>query len=106
LLGGGLVLAIPLRGVRSRIRRAKHDELSRLNAAIRGEPGALAGSPIEGREGLGLSDLLAWRREVASVPEWAIDPNTLGRYGLYLAIPLASWIGGALVERALDLVLE
>lgn len=28
------------------------------------------------------------------------------RFGLYLAIGLGSWVGGALAERALDLALE
>jgi hypothetical protein len=105
LLGGALCLWIPLRGVRSRVRRAKREELERTNAAIRGEAGALSGSPLAGREAPALADLLAWRREIASVPEWPLDPTTLGRYGLLLALPLASWVGGALVERLLDAVL-
>lgn len=106
LAGGAIVLAIPLRGVRQRVRRAKREELARTHAAIRGEPGALDGSPLAGRDAPGLADLLAWRAQVASVPEWPLDPSTLGRYGVYLAIPVASWIGGALVERLLDAVLS
>ena len=39
---------------------------------------------------------------MAAVSEWPFDARSLGRLGLYLLIPLASWIGGALVERALD----
>lgn len=102
LCGGALSLALPLRGVRSRVERAKGEELARVHAAIRGLPGALVGSPLEARDPPGLADLLAWRAQVAAVPEWPLDPSTLRRYGLFLAIPLASWVGGALVERALD----
>ncbi len=102
LVGVTAAFAIPLRGVRARVRRAKQEELSRVNAAIRGEDGALRGSLIEARESPGLADLLAYRTQLASVPEWPLDINTLSRFAFYVAIPLASWVGGALVERALD----
>jgi hypothetical protein len=38
---------------------------------------------------------------IASVPEWPFDTPTIARFGLYLLIPLGSWLGGALVERLL-----
>jgi hypothetical protein len=105
---GGLVLVqnvatlmIPLRGLRDRLRVAKREELARIHAAIRGEPDALAGSLIARREAPSLSDLLAWCRFVESVSEWPIDVGTLGRSALLVGLPLLSWIGGALVERAL-----
>ena len=99
-------LAIPLRGVRGRVQRAKREELERVHAAIRGDPGALRGSVIEARESPGLADLLAYRAQVAAVPEWPLDPSTLVRVSLFVAIPTASWIGAALVERALDAALQ
>jgi hypothetical protein len=99
-------LAIPLRGVRGRVQRAKREELDRIHAAIRGDATALAGSMIEARERPGLADLLAYRAQVAAVPEWPLDPSTLVRVALYVAIPAASWIGAALVERALDAALQ
>lgn len=106
LASGIPILGVPLRRVRDRVRRAKREELSRVHGAIRGEPGALSGSPIEPHAPLALADLLAWRDEIEAVPEWPLDPGTLGRYGLYLAIPVASWVGGAMVERLLDLFLS
>jgi hypothetical protein len=36
------------------------------------------------------------------VRERPIDAPTLRRFALYLAIPLGSWFGGALVERMVD----
>jgi len=53
-----------------------------------------------------LTDLLAYKTQVESTPEWPFDSSTLLRFGLYLLIPVASMIGGALVERVVDMVLE
>ena len=102
-----LALATPLRGLRERIRRAKREEIARTNGEIRGEAGALRDSAIEHREAPPtLSDLLAYRALVASVPEWPLDFSIMSRFGLYVAVPVASWLGGALVERALDAALR
>ena len=43
---------------------------------------------------------------VGAVPEWPLDAPTLRRFVLYLAIPFGSWLGGAVVERIVDLVLR
>ena len=100
-------LVLPVRGAHARIRRAKSDELDRVNAAIRGAPGALAGSAIESRAAnAGLADLLAYRAAIETVREWPFDAPTVLRFALYLAIPLGSWLGGALVERALESLLD
>jgi hypothetical protein len=101
----GAALLLPLRGVRARIQEAKRQELARVHAAIRGEPGALQGSPLARRPVPGLAELLAWREAVQAVPEWPIDTGTRLRLAAFLGIPLLSWLGGALVERALDLAL-
>ena len=95
-------LLLPVRGLHERLREAKREELTRVNAAIRGDAGALRGSPLGHRERAALADLLAWRGFVESVPEWPIDVSTLGRTALYVGIPLLSWVGAALVERVLD----
>ncbi len=105
IAGAGLLL--PSRGVHRRIREAKLAELARVNAALRGEPDALRGSPLAGRERAPeIVDLLAWRSFVAELREWPFDAATLRRFGLYLLIPLLSWIGGALVERGVDTLLD
>lgn len=105
LVGVAVSLAIPLRGIHARIRSAKASEVARVNAAIRGEPGALAGSLIERRPDASLADLLAYRAQIAAVPEWPVDVSTLVRVGFYVAIPVASWVAGALVERVVDAAL-
>lgn len=100
-------LLLPVRGVHRRLRAAKREELARVDAAIRGDASALAGSPIASRAGeLRLADLVAWRGLVESAREWPFDAPTVTRFAFYLAIPLGSWSGAALVERAIDTLLE
>jgi hypothetical protein len=92
-------LLLPVRGLREAVVAAKAAELDAAVADLRrardGAPGARP-----------LADVLAWRAFVEAVPEWPFDAPTVGRFLLYLAIPLGSWLGGALVERLLDALLS
>jgi hypothetical protein len=106
LLPAAGALLGPVFGVRARIVREKREELARVNAAIRGDAAALAGSAIAHGPAPGLADLLAYRGFVESLPDWPFDTSMRARIGLYLAIPIGSWVGGALVERVLNAVLE
>ncbi len=49
---------------------------------------------------------MAWESRIEGVREWPFDTGTFARFGLYLLIPLASWSGGALVERLIDGLLD
>lgn len=92
-------LALPVRGAHEAIVEAKRLELDGCRErirALRDEPASAGGS---------LADLLAWRAYVESVPEWPFDAPTRLRFALYLAIPLGSWLGGALVEKLVDRLL-
>lgn len=94
-------------GVRAAIRREKAAEIARVDAALRGERAALARSPLAARLEQGsLADLLAWRAHVDSQREWIFDAAAIGRGLAYLAIPLVSWVGGSLVDRAMDRLLD
>jgi hypothetical protein len=104
VLGAGLAangllsataLLLPLRGVRDAIAAAKAAELDAARDALRAARDGAPSAPS-------LADVLAWRSYVASVPEWPFDAPTLLRFALYLAIPLGSWLGGALVEHVVD----
>ena len=53
-----------------------------------------------------LTDLLAYQERVEATREWPFDSSTLFRFGLYLLIPVATMVGGALVERVVDMVLD
>ncbi len=101
---GLLILLTPARQVRSLIRDVKREELARLEPLLQqARDDTLTGDvSTQGR----LTDLLAYKTQVESTPEWPFDSSTLLRFGLYLLIPVASMIGGALVERVVDMVLD
>jgi hypothetical protein len=108
-LGGFAVTAflLPLAGAHRRIRDLKRAELARVRAAIReARDHALApgsGGPTTGGR---LADLVSYEARIAAVAAWPIDASMLLRFGLYLAIGFGSWIGAALVERALETALQ
>jgi len=101
---GVLTLLLPAREVRSLIQAVKREELVRLEPLLRqARDDALTGDgSTQGR----LTDLLTYKTQVESTPEWPFDSSTLWRFGLYLLIPVGSMVGGALVERAVDMVLD
>lgn len=100
-------MVLPMRGLHRRIVATKREELARVENAIRGDTSALAGSRIADRDPPpSLADLIAYKGLVESAPEWPFDGGTLRRFGLYMLIPLGSWVGGALVERAVSLALD
>ncbi len=103
-----VVFLLPVLGVHGRIRDAKWRRLDGLHAEIRRLEGALeAADPVVRTDAAGrLPALLALRESVHGTREWPIDVPALGRFGLYVAIGLGSWLGAALVERALGLWLD
>jgi hypothetical protein len=103
LVFAAVVLRVSVSGVRERLREAKRAAITRANTALRRELSAgLGEGGAEGRGALPVGDLLAWRHYVAGLPEWPFEAGALVRFGLYAAIPLGSWLGGALVERLID----
>lgn len=97
----------PVRGLRSQIRVRKAEELRRVREDIRrSRKLAAEAGPESGPAGAKLPGLLAYMNQIESVREWPFDAPTLTRFFLYIAIPLGSWIGGALVERLLGAALD
>jgi hypothetical protein len=95
----------PLTGVRRRIMAAKRAELGRVNREIRQESAALLAG--EGSaEPPRLTGLIAYRRLVEDVREWPLTAPALLRFGLFVLVGLGSWLGAALVERALEAALR
>jgi len=101
---GGLALFLQTRGTQPAIRRAKRAELARIEPELRAAREAALRGDVQGRGRL--ADLLVWRSYVESIREWPFDGTLLVRFGLYVLIPLGSWLGGALVERALSALLD
>jgi hypothetical protein len=107
LLLGVATLLLPSRGIHERLREAKRTELARVRRAIDQRAGELfeptAGAAESAPE---LPALLAWEARIEAVREWPFDTPTLVRFSLFVLIPLASWLGGAVVERLLDVALS
>jgi hypothetical protein len=113
LLGVGITLSaiaivIPTLGAHRRIREAKVAELAEVRRAIeRAREAALeANHPESAAAATRLPGLIAYEAHIAGAPEWLLDARSLGRVALYLLIPVASWVAGALVERVVDTALE
>lgn len=93
----GLALILPCRGAHRVLRFAKRTELEEVRSQI-----AEARRTCEHTQ---LPGLLAWEARIEGASEWPIDAAALGRTGLFVLLPLASWVGSALVERLVDLSL-
>jgi hypothetical protein len=103
----GVVFVLPVRGLRRQIRARKAEKLAQLREEIRHNEELMAGTGTEASEaGAKMPGLLAYKHEIESVREWPFDAPTLTRFFLYVAIPLGSWVGGALVERLLGAALD
>jgi len=95
-----VLLVLPAAGVRGRVRAAKAEEAERVRALLRrARDGALAPGAEKDEAPLRLGALASYLQLVTSAREWPFDAPTLVRIGLTLALPLGSWLGGALVER-------
>jgi hypothetical protein len=105
---GVVSLLLPSRGIHQQLREAKHAELARVRQAIERRSRELfePDDPAAPDRQPSLPALLAWEARVESVREWPFDTPTLVRFALFLLIPLGSWLGGAMVERVVDLVLD
>jgi hypothetical protein len=107
LLISGLLFALPLWGIHQRLVAERNAELARVNASIRGDRRALRDSLVAAdAEALNGVDLLSYRDHVRSFSTWPLDASVLLRLGLYLGIPLLSWVGAAIVERGIDVLLD
>jgi hypothetical protein len=102
-----VAFVFPVRGLRRQIRARKAEELARVREEIHRDRELVAKLGAESIEAGGrLPGLLAYVNQVESVREWPFDAPTLTRFFLYVAIPLGSWVGGALVERLLGAALD
>ena len=75
-------------------------------SAAETSPSDLDPLTVPGFEGRPAVAVLAFENRIESVREWPFDAPTLTRFFLYVAIPLGSWVGGALVERLLGAALD
>ena len=107
LVLASVTFVFPVRGLRRHIQARKAEELARVREDIRRSRELAAESgPKASEAGAKLPGLLAYMNQIESVREWPFDAPTLTRFFLYVAIPLGSWVGGALVERLLGAALD
>jgi len=99
---GAAGLIVPSRGLHAHIRARKREELAKIRHAIADERATLFSGSDRSSVPPRMNDMLAYEARIESVREWPFDTSTLGRFALFLLIPLVSWIGGALVERIVD----
>lgn len=96
-------MMLPLRGIRKKIRVAKNQELDWCRQSLRLSRDALKSGAGEKQS---IAEIMAYRTMIENIRNWPFDSPTLVRFTLYLLIPLGSWLGGAFVERGLDLILS
>ncbi len=101
-------LVVPVLGVHARLREEKRAELAKVRSAITRERGATSGAAPEDPSALAerLAPLLTLEARLEHVREWPFDAYTLVRFFLYAAFGIGSWLGAALVERGLGVVLD
>lgn len=104
LAAGSLLL--PLWGVRTRILAAKAVELERVYGEIARR--RAEGAPIDPDEGVprSLINLLDYLAKVEAVSEWPFDAPALVRFAAYLLIPIGGWIGGALMDQLIEVLMR
>jgi hypothetical protein len=107
LLLSAAAFLLPVRGLRRRIRTRKAEELAKIRGDIRTDQDLVAQRGSDSAEAsTRLPGLITLEKRIESVREWPFDAPTLTRFFLYVAIPLGSWVGGALVERLLGAALD
>jgi len=75
-------------------------------ASARAALGACRDRPHVREETSRLPALLAWETRVERMSAWPFDATSLFRFALLLLVPLGSWLGGALVERAVNALID
>ena len=97
---------VPVQGIHRRLVQEKEAELARVRGALRGDAAALDKSALRAWRGhASVADLLAYEARIEGVREYPFDVPTLARFAAFLLLPLGSWLGGALVERVVSILL-
>ncbi len=96
---------IPVWPLHQRLQTAKHDELAMINHQLEHvRPEGV--TALDNAESLDqINRLLLYRREIREASEWPFDMPALTRLGLYLILPLLTWVGAALIESLVDALL-
>lgn len=105
VLGGLLpligIIALPLRGIRRRIREQRKATLAALDARLDGiTRGDIATADANAL--FQLDAVLDMRERVARAPSWPFDVDALKRILLFTVLPPLTWAAAAIVEMMID----
>jgi hypothetical protein len=101
LPGAVFGMLLPVRGVHHVIRDEKQRRLAICRQRIRCLQ-ADAGTDLDSDVTRELTEVLTLRSHLEAVREWPFDVSVAARLAVYLVIPLISWAGAAVVERAVN----
>jgi len=102
-----MALVAPTWGAHRSIAAAKEAELAQVAEAIRRERDRALVPGCDGAAQTGrLADWVAYQAFVRSIREWPFDLSIVSRSVLLIGLGAGSWLGGALVERLLDWLLD
>ena len=95
------IVALPLRGIRRRIRERRDQILRELDARLEAYSAAnLAAVPPDDLRDM--DTILDMRERVAQAPGWPLDLAGVRRILLYIVLPPLTWAAAALVEMYID----
>lgn len=98
------IVALPLRGIRRRIREERTQTLAALDARLDTiTQGNIATADADAL--FQLDAVLDMRERVAKAPSWPFDVNALKRMLLYTVLPPLTWAAAAIVEMMIDSLL-
>ena len=95
------IVALPLRGIRRRIREARTAALTQLDAQYDAisQGGLTAAEP---QQLSAMDTVLDMRERVAQAPGWPMNLAGVRRILLYVVLPPLTWAAAALVEMLID----
>ena len=96
-------MMLPLRGIRGMIKKTKKRELHWCKESLKRSRDSMKSGSGQKPS---MAEITAYQNVIETIRKWPFDSSTLLKFTLYLLIPLGSWLGGALVERGLDLILS
>lgn len=95
------IIALPLRGIRRRIREQRQATLAALDARLDGiTQGDIATADADAL--FQLDAVLDMRERVARAPSWPFDVDALKRILLFTVLPPLTWAAAAIVEMMID----
>lgn len=95
-------MLLPVWPIHQRIRDAKSQELSKIDAKILGIQQSAGVEDLSEAHLAKLSPLFDYRQEINQVSTWPYDGGVISRFGFYMIIPPLTWVGAALIENLVD----